>query len=307
MTQHQEPRRVHLVVNPAAGRGRSTRVAREVEAALARTGAACTVFISPDPRGMAGHVSSLAVDGAWTLGVVGGDGTVNEVVNARPPGGAPLCVFPAGTGNDFARLLGVRSPDDALAALAAGRRREFDLARVRTVDADGTARESLFINTMGIGFDAAVAARVARVRVLTGLPRYLAAVFSTLLRYRACEARVRADGEAWPVALFLASIGNGTTSGGGFVLTPDALPDDGMLDLCCVRDLPLRRILLVLPKTFSGGHTREPEVRLARAARFRLELAAPQAVHLDGEVLSERVTAIDVDVAAARQAVVVKV
>jgi diacylglycerol kinase family enzyme len=144
------------------------------------------------------------------------------------------------------------------------------------------------------------------VRVLTGMPRYLAAVFSTLLRYRACEASVRADGEAWQVALFLAAIGNGTTSGGGFMLTPGALPDDGMLDLCCVRDLPLHRILRVLPKTFSGGHTREPEVRLARAARIRLELAAPQAVHLDGEVLSERVAEIDVAIASERQTVVVK-
>ena len=67
-----------------------------------------------------------------------------------------------------------------------------------------------------------------------------------------------------------------------------------------------RRILRVLPKTFCGGHTREPEVRIARATGFRVELASPQAVHLDGEVLSERVVAIDVAVAGARQAVVVK-
>lgn len=297
--------RIHIIVNPAAGRGRAARSIDAITAALAAAGTECTVFTSPHPAGLAGHVAALdrAVP---VLGIVGGDGTVNEVVNALHDGAIPLCVFPAGTGNDFSRLLGIRTIEDAVAALAAGQRRTLDMAEVRAVDEDGAALDSRFINTMGVGFDAAVAARVQRVRFLSGMPRYLAAVAGTLRRYRACDASFESDTETWNVSLFLAAIGNGTTGGGGFVLTPGALPDDGLLDCCCVRDLPLRRILRVLPKTFSGGHTGEPEVRLSRSRRFRIALAAPQAVHLDGEILSERVVSLEVRVADATQTVIVK-
>jgi diacylglycerol kinase (ATP) len=276
---------VHLIVNPAAGRGRGGHVHRDVLKKAHDHGWHVNEYVT----GGRGHATTIAAklpdDGAPVL-VLGGDGTLNEVINGLRQCSHPVGLVPIGTGNDFARLLRLRNADDALHALRGGERRLVDAALVDVVNEDGSVERRRFINSMGIGFDAAVAVDVATVRLGSGILPYLLSVFRVLRSYESVPSTVSFNNRELSASLFLACIGNGTTSGGGFRLTPDAATDDGVLDLCHVRSLSKLRVLQVLPKALNGTHVRCPEVHMARAAHFDIALDFPLAVHLDGEILT---------------------
>ncbi|MCZ7557229.1 MAG: diacylglycerol kinase family lipid kinase [Bacteroidia bacterium] len=278
---------LHLIVNPAAGRGRGGRVHREVLKKAHDHGWHVNEYVT----GGRGHATTIAAklpDDEAPLLVLGGDGTMNEVINGLRHRSHPVGLVPIGTGNDFARLLRLRDTDDALHALREGKRRVVDTALVDVVNEDGTVERRRFINSMGIGFDAAVAVDVANVRLGSGMLPYLISVFRVLRTYEAVPSTITFSNVEISSTLFLACIGNGTTSGGGFRLTPHAHADDGLLDLCHVRSTPMRRILAVLPKALSGTHVHAPEVRMERAAHFNVALDFPLPVHLDGEILTRQ-------------------
>ena len=133
---------------------------------------------------------------------------------------------------------------------------------------------------------------------------YLASVFETLRRWKGVEAEVTGeggpDGEGaralYRGPLFLCEVGNGFSVGGGFLLTPDALPDDGLLDVCVIRQMTIPRTLRILPTAFSGAHVTQPEVSMHRVRRVALRPSAPVPMHADGEVLAMGARAIEVEV-----------
>jgi diacylglycerol kinase (ATP) len=278
---------VHLIVNPAAGRGRGGRQHRDVLRKAHESGWQVNEYVT----GGRGHATTIAAklpeDGAPVL-VLGGDGTLNEVINGLRNRSHPVGLVPIGTGNDFARLLRLRNAEETLQAMRRGHRLLVDAAVVDVVNEDGTVERRRFINSMGIGFDAAVAVDVAKVRLGSGILPYLLSVFRLLRSYEAVPSTVAFNNAEISTSLFLACIGNGRTSGGGFRLTPDAMADDGLLDLCHVRSLSKLRVLQVLPKALSGSHVRCPEVHMARAAHFDIALDFPLPVHLDGEILTRQ-------------------
>ncbi len=238
-----------------------------------------------------GHATTIAAqlpdDGAPVF-VLGGDGTLNEVVNGLRRRSHPVALAPVGTGNDFARLLGCSDGQAALNAIAGDRRWVVDAALVDVVNEDGSVARRRFINSMGIGFDAAVALDVASVKLGSGIVPYLLSVFRVLRTYTAVSSTIVFNNAEISSTLFLACIGNGTTSGGGFRLTPEARPDDGLLDLCHARAMSTARVLRVLPMALSGRHVHAPEVRMERAAHFDIALDDPLPVHLDGEILTRQ-------------------
>ncbi len=278
---------VHLIVNPAAGRGRGGRVHRDVLKKAHDRGWHVDEYVTGGRKHASTIAAKLPDDGAPVL-VLGGDGTLNEVINGLRQCSHPVGLVPIGTGNDFARLLQLRGADDAMDAVAAGGRRRVDAALVDVVNEDGSVERRRFINSMGIGFDAAVAVDVARVRLGSGILPYLLSVFRVLRSYQSVPSTVSFNNAEISATLFLACIGNGRTSGGGFRLTPDALTDDGLLDICHVRSLSTLRVLQVLPKALNGSHVHCPEVSMARASHFDIALDFPLPVHLDGEILTRQ-------------------
>ena len=229
--------------------------------------------------------------------VAGGDGTVHEAVDGAVGMGGVLGVLPVGTGNDYALALGM-SQDLGQAArqIATTAPSPVDVGRVRWTD-DGGEHEGHFANGLGAGFDAHAAALAAETKWVGGRQAYLAAVLRTLWQWRRPTVSVRlgglGEGAELPEGLrhdgplFLCSVGNGHSVGGGFLLTPDARLDDGLLDVCVVRHLPTHRALRLLPRTFSGGHTEAAEVGMGRVPAFQIEATAGRfAVHADGEVLT---------------------
>jgi diacylglycerol kinase (ATP) len=213
--------------------------------------------------------------------IVGGDGTAHEAANGlltsdvRPL--PPLAMVPVGTGNDFARLTGTHrmGAEEAVARLATGREVAFDV---------GEAWGEYFINSLGLGFDAAVASHVPRFRHLWRPLVYPAAVARTYRRFRPIEIRLEADHNTFAGCIFCVEIGIGKSAGGGFFLTPGARPDDGLFDVCLVRPLSHWGFITRMPTAFWGGHTRFKEVTMLQTTRLLLRHDGPFSAHLDGEV-----------------------
>ena len=279
----RSPARIHIICNPTAGKGRAKKLLPKVRRLLEESGHEVESSETSGP----GDASGIAKQsGADIILALGGDGTLNEIVNGLTRPELCLGVLPAGTGNDFCKALGVRSLEDTLATVRSMHCRSIDLAHVDVIEEGGKVHGRYFVNTMGIGFDAAVAIEVARSRVGTGILPYLLAVLRTLRTFSSVPAIVVYNNCVINSSMFLSCIGNGSTSGGGFRLTPSAVPDDGLLDLCHVAHVGLARVLRVLPMAMRGAHIREREVTEARAAHFEIELSFPLPVHLDGEILT---------------------
>jgi YegS/Rv2252/BmrU family lipid kinase len=214
---------------------------------------------------------------------VGGDGTVNEVVNGiTDPAGGPRAALGAiltGRGRDAARTLGVpRDPLRAAARLAAGRERRLDLGVVRRPEGS-----RYFVNAAGAGFDATVAARAAALEGGGTIP-YLRAVAGSLGAYRPVSLAVGVDGPAGrPAPAAGVVVANGTCFGGGMRIAPGADPRDGALDVVVLGALGRWELLRWLPTLYWGGHVRNPKVTIARARRVALESPETVPMQLDGE------------------------
>ena len=141
--------------------------------------------------------------------------------------------------------------------------------------------------------DAEVARESLNVHRLRGLSRYFYSVIRTLYKYKAAQMRIKLDERIIEGKTYLAAVGNGISAGGGFLLTPDAVLDDGLLDACIVSDVSVARVLQVIPSVLRGKHARHPEVIMARAKTIRVESERPVSIHRDGEVPAERVDAFE--------------
>ena len=285
-----------LIINPVAGHGNRDRVIRLFINGLESTDVQYQLCTSERK----GHAIELAseLDGQTPVVVaVGGDGTVNEVVNGVAKNDRLIGVVPTGTGNDFARLLGMESAHDTVKALASDSVCRLDIGEIEIEEKGGRKIHRYFVNTLGLGFDAEVAVRANKFKFGSGILPYLLSVFVTLRSYRPVPARVRWNDTSVETRLFLASIGNGTTSGGGFILSPKAKPDDGMLDLCLVKKVSRLRALRILPKTLRGRHVSEKEVTYVQTGVVSIELEHPLALHADGEIISEQVEKLRVKLA----------
>ncbi|EON32346.1 diacylglycerol kinase [Gordonia terrae C-6] len=219
--------------------------------------------------------------------VVGGDGTVRLAVEATIGSGKPLAVIPAGSGNDFARNLGIPlDPADAVEVILAGHRRAIDLGRVSFPD----GQTALFSTVAATGFDAAVTARAIDMRRPRGQSRYTIAALLELLALRSRHYQVRVDDHAVESDLIFAAIGNTTSYGGGMKITPAASITDGQLDVTLALTPPRMArwtIARVFPKVFSGKHIGSPNVRTMRGAEVELYCDPPALVSVDGDLVGQ--------------------
>ncbi len=270
----------HVILNPAAGRGAAGRALDPIAREFQRQGWAVEAERTTGP----GHAAELAARavgaGARCLVAVGGDGTVHEVANGllRSSGTASLGVVPIGSGNDFAKLVGLyrHSPVRAVQRLVTARTVEFDAGHVL---------DEYFVNSVGFGFGAEV------VRVRNGMPglrgflSYLVPVFRAFARYRAPRFDVRASGFRETGYMMLIEICNGTTAGGSYRFAPAAQPGDGRLDVCLVRRVSLARFLLAVSRVMRGTHVTMREVALFQTRQVAVRaLDGPLVLHLDGEL-----------------------
>ena len=274
--------RAFFVVNPAAGGGRTRRAWPRLRAALAARGVAFESAETTGPDSAATLTRRAVERGSPLVVAVGGDGTLNEVVNglADADGNfrAALGAIPTGRARDACRNLAL--PTDPLAAL----QRVLDGGETR-VDAGAVewpgGGTRYFINAAGVGFDAVVARRAASRRLRGTLP-YLLAVAGTIRAHRPVRAILEEDGRViWSGLMAAAVAANGAHYGGGMKIAPGADPADGLLDLVIMGDLGRLELLRWLPTVYRGGHLANPKVTTRRARA--IVVRAHAALHVDGE------------------------
>jgi diacylglycerol kinase (ATP) len=288
------PRSPLFIVNPIAGSARAHGLTPRIEAWLAEQRIDGRVLETSE-RGHAEQLAAGATDrGHDRVIAVGGDGTIQEVLNGLvasghgPDGGAAeLGIVPAGRGNDVARGVGI-SPNDPMASLpvAAGDRTQpLDVGKA--TDERGTVR--YFGAAGGVGFDAQVAWTMAvdRKAWMRGEAGYFLATLNELRRYRNRDLRVtlRGDGDDRVVVqrcLFIA-FANGPFYGGGMQICPGASTNDGWLDICIVGDLSRLEALRELPGIYKARHVNNPRVEIVPVRGLRIEGDGQTRVHLDGE------------------------
>lgn len=293
-----------VILNPWAGRGSAGQRQGELEAALHRARVRFDL-VQTHARGGATELTYQALDRGYDcVAAVGGDGTINEVVNGLVGGrerlgrDAALAIVPLGTGSDFVRVLDGVEPNDlhgAARRLAAARTRPIDLGRI-TVDSPGGTEQRYFINGLGMGLDAQVAVESLKLTGLRGFAVYLMAIIRALAGYKAHMMTVRFDDYEVRRRLLFASVANGRSQGGGFLMTPEALIDDGLLDLCIVEKLRLDQIIRYLPRLMEGSHTSLREVTMGRAHSIEVTCHNGIPVATDGEVVATNATRVRVEV-----------
>lgn len=285
-------RKIALIVNPAAGRGRALRNAEAALPALKRCGLVPEVHTTT----RAGEAVTLAAEAnASTVVAVGGDGTVQEVVNGVFGSGKSVGILPSGSGNDLSKSLGIPGKlSKAVEVLHDNALRRIDIGELTASDSGSGTSSRLFVNGVGVGFDAAVAVRTRSFRFLSGLPMYAGALLGTLGRYRAPVFRVRSEEQEFSGTRLLVAIGNGHSAGGGFLLTPRARPDDGWLDLCTIQELSPVGILGLVPSVLRGRHLSRPDVTWFRFRNLSLETDPGVPVHADGEIVGTAVRKLEV-------------
>ena len=271
-------REAHLVLNPAADRGRAGRQRVFVSRFLEKRGVRAVWRVTRGP-GDAGRIVAGLPDGVMAV-AVGGDGTVHEVAAACVGRDLALGVLPVGSGNDYVKALGVGTDlGRALEVLAGG--------KVRVVDA-GDVNGVRFNNGLGIGFDAEVAAGLAEAPAyLGGTGRYLWSVGRLLWGFRCHEAKLRlGGGEVVEAETILVAVALGTTYGSMFRLAPEARLDDGLFDVVWSEEVSRAEVLRLVPAALGGTLPRHPKVHLARAREVEVELAKEVPAHVDGEILA---------------------
>ena len=282
---------VRLIVNPVASGGRGRRAAKQLLRELDARSLPCEARYTEAP----GHAAELAAEareaGARAVVVVGGDGTVHEVAGgllAAGPGRLPaVCVLPAGTGNDFFRMLGAERGAAAVARiLEGGTVRHFDVGRVRW-----GGGERVFVNVLGVGVDVEVLRCRARFARLRGLAQYLAALLFALATFRPPEVRIEVGGGDRTITgrTTLSVITVGPSIGGGFLVNPEARASDGRLDLLHVPALGLLRILALVPRVIRGTHAEVAALTMCRIEEARLGRTDGEPVwfEIDGELSPE--------------------
>ncbi|HEY3244504.1 MAG TPA: diacylglycerol kinase family protein, partial [Phycisphaerae bacterium] len=232
-------------------------------------------------------IDSRPADRTLCLVPCGGDGTIQEVVNAMLVPGATasdrviLGVAPGGRCNDFASAFGIRPDARQIAeVLRAGHTEQIDVGRVN---------ERCFCTVAALGFDAAVARFVNQMKMpLVGTPAYVYGVLRVLFRYDAVPMRLtlgtpRGNERVIDGPVFLAATANTESYGGKMRIAPGASPRDGQLDLCLVSEISRGRVLRLLHRVLKGRHTELPEIEMIRTPSLRIESATPQEIWADGE------------------------
>ncbi|HEY3114721.1 MAG TPA: diacylglycerol kinase family protein [Gemmatimonadaceae bacterium] len=278
---------VFLIVNPAAGRGRIQRILPDIFAAFREVGTG-DIYETSKPGEEADLALRALNDGASTIVAVGGDGTCSGIANAILQSGSRCClaVVPVGTGNDFAKTLGVGkdSPEQIAGLVQRGQESRIDV---------GLADRRYFLNSCGFGFDPSVLEATNNVRFLKGDAVYIYAALRQLFTYRGTELAAAGVPGVKRSSMLMVTASNGRWLGGAFKIAPQASVVDGKLDLCFFTDSNVFERVRLFIGAMRGTHLGMPSVRSASVRELTLTFPAPPSMEVDGELRRARSKTIE--------------
>ena len=274
--------RSRLIINPVAGRDRGPDLAEWLREHLERCFGdvdLVTTMAEGDARRAGRDAAARRFD---YLFVAGGDGTLNEALNGvlEDAGSAAvtLGIVPLGTGNDFATALGIPDDlDEALEMLSARQSRPVDVGRLNGEH---------FVNVSAGGFIAEVSDAVTpQLKTIAGKLAYLIGGAGVLLRHEPIEVRYRSGATTGRSTLETFAVCNSRLVGGGRLIAPDAVLDDGELDVCFIADMPDVEFVALLRRVSSGEHVADQRVTYFRTRELEMTFDRPIKVNVDGQVL----------------------
>ena len=269
-------------MNPAGGKGEALKLLPQVVESFAPLGVRDIrqTTVPGQEEQLAREAIARKVD---AIIAVGGDGTCSNIANAilRSGSACRLAVVPAGTGNDFAKTLGVSrcSVPDIAGLVSRNRPTSIDV---------GVADGRYFINSCGFGFDASVLERTARVKFLKGDALYIYAALTQLFTYRGSPVVVGSHLAGTRDNLLMVTVSNGRYLGGAFHIAPHASVLDGSLDVCLVRDASVLQRVRIFAAAFRGTHGALPSVTTMQRSELLLSFRSAPLMELDGELRQSR-------------------
>lgn len=281
-----------VIVNPVAGAGRTGRVWPQIMGLFQARGLRFEHDLTEAPGHAIELAKSAAKKGYEMVVSIGGDGTINEVVNglyeAGNIGDALLGIISTGTGSDYIRTIGTpRRYEEACWHLMRPRRLAVDLGVVEYAS-NGHRVERLFVNFAGMGFDAEIVRRTTQqFKALGSMTSYLMGLLTTLLAYRNRDISLTIDGEVVDRRVCTVLMNNGKYGGGGMLTAPDASIDDGFFDVLIVGDLSKPDLLCSLPRIYKGTHLTHPKVTMKKAREIEIRSAQPMQLQADGELIGK--------------------
>jgi diacylglycerol kinase (ATP) len=274
-----------FLVNPASGNGATGKRWPELARRASALGLQGDTLLSERP----GHLIELAREavagGAKLVVAVGGDGTLNEVVNGVAGRDVDLATIPLGTGMDFGRTYGIPTKfDDAVRVALDGDVRTIDAGRVTYRTWAGETAERFFANVSSVGMSGAVAQRANGMsKVLGGKVTFFYALTRVFLEWQNTEVTVRLDNAERRGRMHDVIVANGVWHGGGMKLAPDAAPADGTFDVVLIGDVSKLDFLTTAPKLYKGRHVGHPKVEIVRSRVVAVDAAEHLPIELEGE------------------------
>ncbi len=282
-----------VIVNPNAGRRKGEKDWLEIARLMNEAGLSFTNVFTKHPNHAVRLARKHIEAGFRKIIVVGGDGTLNEVVNGvytqkkYPPESIILAMIPVGTGNDWGRSFNIPSGyKEAIDVIALGKTRLQDVGKV-TYMYKNLQKHRHFINMAGLGFDAMVAKRTNKVKQegKSGPFSYLISLFASLISYKATTARVKVDGQELKAGVFTMSVAICRFNGGGMMQAPNAIPDDGLFDVTVITRVSRLLVIRSVKKLYDGSFLKLPQVKTFRGAKVEIEAELPMFLETDGESL----------------------
>lgn len=265
-----------LIVNPHASRGKAKKKAERIIKLLEERGAEFNVHYTSQPKEAIKIAEELSEKGATDVIAIGGDGTVNEVLNGIDPEKVNLGIIPTGTGNDF--IAAAKIPTDEVEALNLilnGKAKPTDYMLCGGVRG---------INIIGTGIDVDILKRCGRFKVIKGKLQYLISLIISLIKFEFYKFKVVREEGCEEREALIACVGNGSQFGGGIRMCPEAIIDDGLLDFVIAGKLKKRRIPAAFIKLMQGKILEQDFTSMERVERVKIEFDKPVTVQVDGEL-----------------------
>lgn len=282
-----------VIVNPVAAGGKVGRRWPQLRDVLADAGLCFDAQLTERPGHATDIARSAVHEGYRHVVSVGGDGTVNEVVNGlvvdgRVPPDVVLSIVPGGTGSDFVRVLDIsRDPVQACQTVLGDTVRTVDLGEIRCM-LDGKPIVRYFVNVAGVGFDGETSVRVNRMsKRITGTLPYLTALLMTLISYKNKDVHLTVDGQPHAGRFNSVVVCNGQYFGGGMWVGPKAAADDGIFDVVILKDLSKPDLVVSIPRIYRGTHLTHPKVESLHGKEIQIEAQQRMFIQAEGELVGE--------------------
>ncbi|MBM4307282.1 MAG: diacylglycerol kinase family lipid kinase [Deltaproteobacteria bacterium] len=269
--------KILVIVNPAAGGGKTLRLLPRMKHWLSESSHHFLYEISSTPDEMRSKIMSAPARGIDAILLSGGDGTVHHALPAIAETCLPFGYLPCGRGNDFARNISLPADLKSNCSFLSN-------PSLRKLDLPSINQKTPFVAVAYVGFDGEVN-RLANDHkgYFGGTLGYIICVLKALKNFKPFEVEITIDAQTWRERVMMVSVANAPFYGGGMKIAPEAVMDDGLLDICMVKEISKFELLRQFPKVFKGTHVTHPRIMMATGRKIKIVSDEERDLFADGE------------------------